>query len=137
MIDPHVAVVVITHLWNTDFAHWFHVYFDPYHAPWYEGLVWGNVFAVLPLGLLGTIGFFFHKWLTREHEEFDSKTAHDERGREARKLFDLLDPHTDGGIKEIHDHVHIIEDKVDEKTPGGVGSVLEAIKLLGHGSERP
>lgn len=127
MVDPHAAVVIITHLWNTDFDRWWDMYFFPDGKPWYEGLVWGNVFAVLPLGLLGTIGFFFHKWLTREHERFDSKTAHDERAKEARKLFDLLDPHTDGGIAEIHDHVHIISDKVDETTPGGLGTIRDQL----------
>lgn len=100
------------------------------HEPWYHAAVWGNVVAVIPLAILGFIGYLIHKWITKEHEGFDSKTAHDERAKEARKLFDLLDPHTDGGIKEIHEHVEHIEDQVNEKTPGGLGTVFAEVRKL-------
>ena len=123
MVDPHVAVVVITHLWNTDFAHWFHVYFDPYHAPWYEGLVWGNVFAVLPLAVLGGIGYWVHKWITRDIKKFDAKKAHDEHTKHLRAILDALDPEV-----ESDTILDTIADRVDEATPGGIGTLRAEIK---------
>ena len=132
MIDPHVAVVVITHLWNTDFAHWFHIYFDPYRAPWYEGLVWGNVFAVLPLAVLGTIGYWVHKWVTKDIKEFDAREAHDEHTKHLRAILDALDPEV-----ESDSTLDYIASQVNEETPGGLKTIRDEIKLLGHGSNAP
>lgn len=132
MIDSHLAVVVITHLWNTDFAHWFHEYFDPYHAPWYDGLVWGNVFAVLPLAVLGTFGYWVHKWITKDIEEFDAKKAHDEHSKHLRAILDALDPEVESDTT-----LDYIAAQVNEETPGGLKTIRDEIKLLGHGSTQP
>lgn len=132
MIDPHLAVVVVTHLWNTDFAHWFHVYFDPYHAPWYEGLVWGNVFAVLPLAVLGTITYWVHKWITKGIQEFDHEASHAELHRKLSALLDQLDPEV-----TTNSTLDYIASQVNEETPGGLKTIRDEIKLLGHGSTQP
>jgi hypothetical protein len=116
------AVIIVTHLWNTDFVHWWHLYFDPTTGPWYTGQVWGNVFAVLPLAVLGTIGYWVHKWITKDIKEFDSKRAHDEHTRHLRAILDALDPNVESGSQ-----LDVIADRVDETTPGGLGAVLERI----------
>jgi hypothetical protein len=125
MIDPHVAVVIITHLWNTDFVHWWHLYFFPVGKPWYEGLVWGNVFAVLPLALGGTIGYWIHKWVTKDIKEFDAKRAHDEHSKHLRAILDALDPDVASGSQ-----LDIIADRVDETTPNGLGTIRDEIRRL-------
>ena len=119
------AVIVITHLWNTDFAHWFHEYFDPYHAPWYDGLVWGNVFAVLPLAVLGTFGYWVHKWLTKDIEKFNHEASHNELHRKLDSILLQLDPEA-----ESNSQLDVIADRVDENTPGGIGVLLTEIKKL-------
>ena len=109
-------------------SHFIEFFFTGQHGePWYHAAVWGNVVAVVPLGIGGFIGFYFHRWFTQRHEDFDAKEAHNERAREARKILDLLDPHTDGGIREIHEHVETIEDRVDETTPGGIKTILDRL----------
>jgi len=120
------AIIVITHLWNTDFVHWWHLYFDPAEKPWYEGQVWGNVFAVLPLAVLGTIGYWVHKFVAKEHEDIDVKLErqHNEHSEHLKKILDALDPETPGSLANI-------EDALDPQTPSGIGEIL---KRLDHKS---
>jgi hypothetical protein len=125
MLDPHLAVIVVTHLWNTDFLHWWHLYFFPVGKPWYEGLVWGNVFAVLPLALLGTITYWIHKWITKDIEEFDAKKAHDEHSKHLRAILDALDPDVAGDTT-----LDYIAAQVNEETPGGLKTLRDDIKEL-------
>jgi len=129
MIDPHAAVVVITHLWNTDFQQWWYTYFDPHHAPWYTGQVWGNVFAVLPLAVLGTVTYWVHKVLTKDIEKFDAEKAHDEHSKHLRAILDALDPEV-----ESDSTLDYIAGQVNEDTPGGLKTIRDEIKLLAHGS---
>ena len=107
------------------------LYFDPYHAPWYEGQVWGNVFAVLPLAVLGTIGYWLHKLLTKEIEEFDHAASHAALHAKVDKLLLQLDPdaESDGTLDRIYD-------KVNEETPGGIGTVLDEVRKLVVDRER-
>ena len=139
MIDPHSAVIVITHLWNTDFQHWWNYYFWGSHAPipknvWYERGVWGNVFAVLPLAVLGsifgTIGYQIHKRITKDIKKFDAERAHDEHSKHLRAILDALDPEVEGDTT-----LDFIATQVNENTPGGLKTLRDDIKSLAHGSD--
>ena len=114
------AIIVITHLWNTDFAHWWHLYFDPAEKVWYEGAVWGNIFAILPAGVLGAIAFFWHGVLVDE-----AKKAADQHTRHLKKILDALDPESDGGV---HIKLDQIVDDLDPKTDSGIGVIIHKLE---------
>ena len=75
----------------------------------------GNVYAVLPCALLG----FF--WLRAKHRALTA--AHRAHSAQLKLILQHLDPEaaTDGLLD-------LIADRVDEKTPGGVTAILEAIR---------
>jgi hypothetical protein len=123
------AVIVITHLWNTDFAHWWNLYFFPPGKPWYEGLVWGNVFAVLPLAILGTITYWVHKWITKDIQKFDHEASHAELHRKLSLILDQLDPEA-----ESNSTLDLIADRVNEETPGGLGTIRADLRKLAPGA---
>ncbi len=120
-----IAVIVITHLWNTDFQQWWYTYFDPHHAAWYTGEVWGNVWAVIPLGILGTIGYWAHRYLTKDIKKFDAKAAHEAHMKKLQAIVDALDPEA-----ESSSQLDVIADRVNEQTPGGLQVLLEEIRAL-------
>jgi hypothetical protein len=130
------AIIVITHLWHTDFQNWWNLYFDPANKSWYEGQVWGNVFAVLPLGILGAIGaaigFWVHKLVTKEHEDLDAKLErqHNEHSQHLKDILDALDPKTDGGIADIHTKLDEIKNELNPQTEGGLKLLLDRIEQL-------
>ncbi len=100
--------------------HWFHFFFfggsPPNPSPvWYERAVWGNVVAVLPLAILGGIGFFYHHIVV--------KRLHSTHDAHLRQILAALDPESDTETR-----LDQIADAVDETTPGGIKTVLEAIE---------
>jgi len=118
------ALIFITHLWNTDFKHWWDAYFFGGPGPaWYLRLVWGNVFAVLPLGLAGFVGYRVHKLATKGREDVDAKLErhHNEHLEHMRKILDALDPDTDGGLNDI-------KELLDVHSPGGIGDLPDELK---------
>lgn len=100
---------------STLITHWFQFYFAPANEVWWRGAVWGNVFAVLPLAILGAIAFFYHR--------AEVKALHETHDRHLRAILNALDPEADS--ESMLDQ---IADRVDEKTPGGIQAVLEAIE---------
>lgn len=119
------AVIVITHLWNTDFQHWWGLYFDPPHAPWYTGQVWGNIFAILPAAILGYMGYWIHKVISSDVKKFDARAAHDAHMRHLQAIVDALDP-----AVASDSVLDMIADRVDEETPSGIGTLRDELKKL-------
>jgi hypothetical protein len=128
------TIPIITHLWNTDFAHWWAYYFaggskapEP-NGAWYERGVWGNVFAVLPLApvgvFFGTCAYFWHKGVVRDLEAEVEKHKHHSKALD--DLMGLLDPGRDDG--GLHARIEHIEQLADETLPGGVTAVIEEIR---------
>jgi hypothetical protein len=101
-------------------THWFQYYFVPVHEVWWKGAVWGNVFAVLPLAVLGAVAFFYHR--------AEVKALHESHDKHLRAILQALDPEA-----ESESMLDQIADRVSEETPGGIRTVLEAIE----GKERP
>lgn len=132
------AIIVITHLWNTDLVHWWHLYFDPAEKPWYEGQIWGNVFAVLPLAVLGFIGYWVHKFITKEHEDIDARLErhHDEHSKHLKAILDALDPDTEGGIADVHVKLDAIKNELNPETEGGLKVLLDRIEGLESKSQQ-
>jgi len=110
---------------STILRHFLEFFFAPDGKPWYEGAVWGNVVAILPLAVLGTAGYWIHKYFTHEHKRFDAETAHDEHTKHLRAILDALDPEV---VSESQ--LDIIADRVNEETPGGLGTVLKKLEEL-------
>ena len=118
--------------------HFWAYYFTGYqvhHA--YEAAVWGNVIAIFPsaplLLILGVLAYYFHKRaMAPLHEKIDMLAQthadqHDEHMRAVKSILDALDPDT-----ESESQLDVIADRVDEKTPGGLKSVLDAVAGDGH-----
>lgn len=101
--------IFITHFWQ--------YFFFPAHEVWYRGNVWGNVVAVLPLAILGIIGFTYH--------HFVLKNLHESHDQHLKLIIDALDPETDAETQ-----IDRIAELVDETKPGGVTTVLEAVRNL-------
>lgn len=118
------AVIVITHLWNTDFLHSWQFFFNPPHAPWYTGNVYGNLVAIVPTGLL-LFAYIRSRHLAVIESHKAIKAAHIEHAEKLNKLLDKLDPETDGGLSDIRD-------ALDPTTPSGIGVIIE--KLDGRSS---
>jgi hypothetical protein len=113
------------------FVHFF--FFGPGEPVWYERAVWGNVAAVLPLAVLALIGWFWHKGAVEEmHRKLDaaSKKA-DVHAEHMKKVLDLLDPETDGGIADVHAAIAEVKDALDPDSPGGLQVIAEKIDALG------
>ena len=100
---------------STLITHWAQFFFDEPGKVWYEAAVWGNVVAVIPLAILGAIAFFYHR--------AEVKALHETHDRHLRAILNALDPEADS--ESMLDQ---IADRVDEKTPGGIQAVLEAIE---------
>lgn len=117
------TIPIITHLWNTDFVHWWHLYFQPVGKPWYEGQVWGNVFAVLPLAVLaiptGIAAYIWHKGVVKDLEKEVEK--HKVHSKIMQDLVKVLDPTVEGGA------LNDIKEALNTHTPGGLTEVLDAI----------
>lgn len=96
-------------------THWWEYNFIPAHEAWYHGATWPNVFVLLPLSVLGFIGWLWHKGAVDEtHKKIDALAKkHDEHAEKLKKVLDALDPETDGGIQEVMD-------RLDPETPGGL-----------------
>lgn len=75
-------------------THWWEFFFAPKGAPWYTGNVWGNVVAVIPLGVGGYLWSKTKFWplnllhgkldhlveqhrLAREHRKWEAQVLHD------------------------------------------------------------
>jgi hypothetical protein len=118
------------------FTHWFHFFFwggaQPSPSPvWYERAVWGNVVAVLPLAVLGLIGFLWHRGVVKElHAKIDREAdARAEHTQHLKKIMDALDPETGGGIADVLD-------RLEPSTPSGIGVLagkLDALAAEGVG----
>ena len=109
--------------------HLLHYMYFPAHEVWYHGAVWSNVFVLAPLAVLGTIGYWIHKLITRDVEEFDAKAAHDEHSKHLRAILDALDPDV-----ESDSELDLIADRVDDETPSGLGVLLRELRAA-HGTE--
>ena len=92
-------------------------FFAPLHEPWYHGAVWGNVVAVVPLGLMG----FF--WLRSKHIALTE--VHAQHNRHLESILAALDPEA-----ESETTLDLIADKVDETTPGGLGTIRERLETI-------
>jgi hypothetical protein len=92
----------------------------------YEAAVWGNVVAVLPLAVLALFGWFWHKGAVEEmHRKLDAAAARaDVHAEHMKKVLDLLNPETDGGIADVLD-------RLDPVSPGGLQVVVDRIETLG------
>lgn len=131
--------IVMTHLLaaSTFISHWWEYYFVPTNDVWWKGAVWGNVFAILPslpvVGVLGVIGYFFHK---RAMEPLHARVVQLERHNQDRhkehvallgELMDALDPDSEGGISDVLD-------RLDETTPGGITTILDRLPPAADGN---
>jgi hypothetical protein len=124
-----VAVIVITHLWNTDFQHWFNFYFGGKQLPvpknvWYERAVWGNVFALLPTApivvVTGFAAYLWHKSAVKDLEiEVERHKSH---SKALDDLLGYLDPERDEG--DLHASVKAISRSVDPDVPEGLTELL-------------
>jgi len=111
-------------------SYFWELYFTGYHVHhFYEALVWGNVWAILPCGIIAFL-YVRSKHLAIVAAQEELKAAHISHAEKFNKLLDKLDPESDGGIQEIHDTVQIIKDQVDENTPGGIKTVLDKIDKI-------
>jgi hypothetical protein len=92
---------------------------------WYEGQVWGNIFAIIPAAVLGTIGYWIHKFVTREHESIDAKLErqHNEHSKHLKDILDALDPEI-----ESNSQLDVIADRVNEETPSGIGKIIQLLE---------
>lgn len=105
----------------------------PTHEVWYHGAVWSNVFVLAPLAVLGGIGYWVHKWITSDIKKFDAEKAHDEHTKHLRTILNALDPEVESDTV-----LDTIADRVDETTPGGIGTLRAEIKAaLERESKRP
>lgn len=128
------AIIVITHLWNTDFLHWWQYYFwgggpvIPKNV-WYERAVWGNVFALLPTApiILATgLGVYvWHKGVVKDLEAEVERHKH--HSRVLDDIVGYLDPDKDAS--DLHAKVEVISRSVDPNIPEGL---TEMIKELRH-----
>lgn len=98
-------------------------FFGPGEPVWYERAVWGNVVAVIPLAGLALLGWFWHKGAVQEmHRKLDKAAERaDVHAEHMKRVLDLLDPETDGGMA-------VVLDRLDAATPGGIKDVLDAIR---------
>ncbi len=115
------AVIVITHLWQTDFLHAWQFFFNPPSGPWYTGNVYGNLVAIVPTGLL-LFAYIRSRHLAVLESHRVLKIAHIEHAEKLDKLLDALDPQTPGSLKNI-------EDALDPTTPSGIGVIIEKLEL--------
>jgi hypothetical protein len=107
-------------------SHFLQFFFAPDGKPWFEGAVWGNVVAVAPLAILGTVGYWIHRLFTREHERVNEKLErlHNAHSQHLKAILDALDPDTEGGIADVHAKLDAIKDEIDLETPGGIGEAI-------------
>lgn len=125
--DMHVTATVF--LWD---PHFWRFFFEPPGKPAWEGAVWGNVVAVLPLAALAFFGWLWHKGAVGElHRKLDAAAARaDLHAEHMKKVLDLLDPETDGGIADVHRAVAEIRDQLDIGTPGGLHDIAERLDQI-------
>jgi hypothetical protein len=118
------AIIVITHLWNTDFRHWWEAYFFGGHGVvWYLRLVWGNVFADIVFFAGAALGYIWHQGILKKaHEEANARIAkhQDIHTEHLKKILDALDPETPGSLVAI-------EDMLNPKTPTGIGEIIKRL----------
>ncbi len=105
--------------------HFWAFFFGEPGKHFYEGNVYGNVVAVLPLAVLGVAGYLWHRGVLREaHEKLDRlAAAHVEHAEKLDRLLNTLDPETDGGLADI-------KEMLDPDTPSGLGVVNEKLDRL-------
>lgn len=116
------------------FTHWWQYNFAPPGQPVWMGAAWPNVAAVLPLAVLGVVGWVWHRGAMKElHGKVDAlATLHDAHvatlnaqhagnADRLKKILDAVDPETDGGIG-------VVLDRLDVSTPGGIKDVLDAVQ---------
>jgi hypothetical protein len=128
------AVIVITHLWNADFRHWWEAYFFGGHGVvWYLRLVWGNVFADIVFFTGAALGYVWHQGVLKEaREETNRRIAkhQDIHTEHLKKILDALDPATDGGLADI-------KDALDPTTPSGIGVILKELQAARDTEDAP
>jgi len=110
---------------------WFWEFFfaNPQQPHFYEAAVWGNVAAVLPLGILGYLYLRSrHEAVLAAHREL--KAAHVEHAEKLDRLLDKMDPTTDGGLAELHTALADVQDRLDTATPGGLQEIAERLDAL-------
>jgi hypothetical protein len=75
------------------FIHFFHFFYDPSGAPWYQGAVWSNVFVILVLAPLGYLWSKTKFWpLNLVHKKLDSlHVKHDAHAEQLRLLHEKHD----------------------------------------------
>jgi hypothetical protein len=113
------AVIVITHLWNTDFLHTWQFFFNPPTGPWYTGNVYGNLVAIIPTGLL-LFAYIRSRHLAVIESHKALKAAHVEHAEKLDKLLSKLDPETPGSLVAI-------EDMLNPETPTGIGEIIKRL----------
>src|ERR1700756_2707770 len=106
--------------------HFWHVMYVPAHGPWYNGVVWGNVFVVpvaAALGYLWSKTKFWplkpiHRSLERLHEKHDKQVNHLENLQasldQLHVKHDLLHAKHD----ELHERVIRLHDRGYSATEG-------------------
>jgi hypothetical protein len=99
--------------------HFLQFFFAPEGKPWFEGAVWGNVIAVLPLAILAALGWLWHKSAVSElHRKLNALAArHDEHAERLKRLLDAVDPDMEAKLDEI-------KNSVDPDTPVGLTAWL-------------
>jgi hypothetical protein len=113
-------------------SYFWEFFFDntPTQNHFYEAAVWGNVIAILPLAIASIIAFVWHKGIVKQtHKKLDALAEkHTEHTEHLKKILDLLDPETDGGISVVHEKIDRMENELNLETPGGLKTILDSIK---------
>lgn len=123
------AIIIISHLWQTDFLHAWQFFFHPPHVPWYTGNTYGNLVAIIPTGLL-LFAYIRSKHLAVIESHKALKAAHVEHAEKLDKLLDKLDPETPGSLVAI-------EDMLDPATPSGIGEILKELQAARDTEDAP
>jgi hypothetical protein len=118
--------------------HFWEFFFGESGKHFYEANVYGNVIAVLPLGVLAIGGWLWHRGAVEEtHRKLDLLAEkHDAHAEHLKKILDALDPESEGGIKVLHDHIMNVEDLLDPQTPKGLKVILEALETKNSTMEK-
>ncbi len=95
--------------------HFWAFFFGEPGKHFYEAAVYGNVMAVLPLGVLGAVAFFWHR--------AEVKALHEIHDSHLKAILSALDPEA-----ESESTLDLIADRVDERSPGGLKTILEAVE---------
>jgi len=111
--------MIVATWWIVRFWHFF---FAPPGQDWFTGNVWGNVVAIIPLGVLGFIAFWWHH--SGVHKKLDEQARQLEKhGAHLALIVDALDPETDGGLTDVLD-------RLDPTTDGGIKVIVDRLALL-------